>query len=105
MFYNPNGKLVDKRDDFDFRIIEFPYICISIPESPAYGVYISQLIRYANSCSSYGDFKDRWRLLSKKLVGQGYTLKLKMYFHFFGGADTMIYYNITMLLFPLCVLT
>ena len=31
-------KLHDERDYFDFRIVNFPYICSNIPESPAYGV-------------------------------------------------------------------
>ena len=52
------------RDDFDVRIVNFPHIRSNIPESPTYGVYISQLIRYARDCSSYGDFKDRGRLLT-----------------------------------------
>ena len=38
-------KLDDKRDDFNFFIVKFPFICSNIPETPAYGVYISQLIR------------------------------------------------------------
>jgi hypothetical protein len=38
---------VDKRDDFNSKIINFPNMCSNIPASPAYGVYISQLIRYA----------------------------------------------------------
>ena len=63
-------KLYDKHDDFDFLIINFPYICSNIPEFQAYGVYISQLIR-----SAYGSFTDRGRLLTRKLVDQGYTLK------------------------------
>jgi hypothetical protein len=36
--------LYDKRDDFSFTIVNFPYICSNIPLSPAYGVYIFQLI-------------------------------------------------------------
>ena len=36
-------KLYDKRDDFTFPIINFTFISINIPESPVYGVYISQL--------------------------------------------------------------
>jgi hypothetical protein len=40
-------KIYDKRDDFNFKIINFPNVCRNIPASPAYGVYISQLIRYA----------------------------------------------------------
>jgi hypothetical protein len=39
-------KIYDKRDDFNFKIIHFPNMCSNIPASPAYGVYISQLIRY-----------------------------------------------------------
>ena len=37
-------KLYDKRDNFNFPIVNFPFICSSIPEAPAYGVYISQMI-------------------------------------------------------------
>ena len=40
-------KLYDKRDVFEFGIVNFSYICSNIHEFPAYGVYISQLIRYA----------------------------------------------------------
>jgi len=34
-------KLYDKRDDFNFPIVNFPFICSNIPAAPAYGVYIS----------------------------------------------------------------
>jgi hypothetical protein len=37
-------KLYDKRDDFNFLIVNFPFICSNIPAAPAYGVYISRLI-------------------------------------------------------------
>ena len=37
-------KRYDKRDDFNFPIVNFPFLCSNIPEAPAYGVYISQLI-------------------------------------------------------------
>ena len=44
------GRLItkhyDERDDFNFTIVNFPFICSNIPAAPAYGVYISQLIRY-----------------------------------------------------------
>jgi len=35
----------DKRDDFNFPIVNFPFMCSNIPAAPAYGVYISELIR------------------------------------------------------------
>ena len=37
----------DKRNDFDFHIVNFPLLSSNIPSGPSYGVYISQLIRYA----------------------------------------------------------
>ena len=40
-------RLYDKRDDFDFHIVNFPYLSSNIPSGPSYGVYILQLIRYA----------------------------------------------------------
>ena len=38
--------MYDKRDDFDFPTANFPYLSSNIPESPPYGVFVSQLIRY-----------------------------------------------------------
>ena len=49
-------KLYDKRDDFDFHIVNFPFLLSNIPSSPSYGVSISQLIRYVRCCSYY----DHW---------------------------------------------
>ena len=37
-------KLYDKRDDFDFHIVNFLFLSSNIPSSPSYGVYIFQLI-------------------------------------------------------------
>jgi hypothetical protein len=71
-------KLYDKRDDFNFPIVNFPFICSNIPAVPAYGVYISQLIRYSTACGSYQDVLDRGLLLKRKLLNQGFLLvKLK----------------------------
>ena len=36
----------DKKRDFDFRIVNFPFKNSNIPATPASGVYISQLVRY-----------------------------------------------------------
>ena len=67
-----NTSLYDKRDDFNFRITNFPFMSSNIPSSPAYGVFISQLVRYARACSKYEDFIKRGKLLSSKLLLQGY---------------------------------
>ena len=60
-------------DDFNFHITNFPFLSSNIPSSPAYGVFISQLIRYARACSSYECFILRAMRLSNKLLGQGYV--------------------------------
>ena len=46
-------KIYDKRDDFDFEIVNFPFLDGDVPRSTSYGVYISQLIRFARA-SAYG---------------------------------------------------
>ena len=48
-------KLYDKRDDFTFPIVNFPFISSNIPAAPAYGVYISQLIPYSRACCQCSD--------------------------------------------------
>ena len=63
--------IYDKRDDFNFKIINFPNMCSNIPASPAYGVYISQLIRYARASSNYSDFLKRHLYLRNRLLDQG----------------------------------
>ena len=45
--------------------------------SPAYGVYISQLIRYARACSNYSDFLKRHLHLRNRLLDQGY-IKIRL---------------------------
>ena len=40
-------KIHDKRDDIDFDIVNFPFLDGDVPRSTAYGVYISQRIRFA----------------------------------------------------------
>ena len=58
--------------------MKFPFICSNIPLRPAYGVYISQLIRYSRACGSYQNFLDRGLLLTRKILNQGFLLiKLK----------------------------
>ena len=63
--------LYDKRHAFNFHITNFPFLSSNIPSSPAYGVFISQLIRYARARSSYEFFILRAARLSSKLLWQG----------------------------------
>ena len=51
-----SSKIYDKRDDFDFDIVNFPFLDGDVPRSTSYGVYISQLIRFARMSSHVVDF-------------------------------------------------
>ena len=62
----------DKPDDFDFHIVNFPFFSSNIPSGPSYGIYISQLIRYARCCSHYDDLRYRYKCLVDRLLSQGY---------------------------------
>ena len=59
LYYIDNEKLTtrlyDKRDDFNFPRINFPFLSSNIPSAPAYVVYVSQRIRYARACIEYQD--------------------------------------------------
>ena len=68
--------IYDKRDDFTFRIVNFPHMDSNIPANSAYGVYISQLVRYARICTSKVDFMNRLRGHSLRLRQQGFLTKL-----------------------------
>ena len=79
-------RLYDKRDDFDFHIVNFPFLSSNIPSGPSYGVYISQLIRYARCCSHYDDFRYCHKCLVDRLLSQGYkALRLEKSFKKFYG--------------------
>ena len=57
-----------KRGDFDFEIVNFPFLDGDVPESASYGVYISQLIRFGRASSHVADFNNHNKLLTQKLL-------------------------------------
>ena len=65
-------KIYDKRDDFDFDIVNFLFLDGDVPRRTSYGVYISQLIRFARASSNLNDFNYRNKALTAKLLRQGY---------------------------------
>ena len=66
-------KIYDKRDDFDFDIVNnFPFLDGDVPRRTSYGVYISQLTRFARASSILNDFNYRNKVLTAKLLRQGY---------------------------------
>ena len=65
-------KIYDKRDDFNFDSVNFPFLDGDVPQRPSYGVYISQLIRFARASSHVTDFNNCYKFLTAKLLKQGY---------------------------------
>ena len=70
-------KIYDKRDDFDFEIVNFPFLDDDVPRSTSNAVYISKLIRFARVSSHVPDFNTRNKLLTQKLLKQGYRYHKK----------------------------
>ena len=64
-------KVYDKRDDFDFETVNYPFLDVDVTRSTSYGVYISQLICFARASSNIGDFNTHNKLLAQKLLKQG----------------------------------
>ena len=63
-------KLYDKRNDYDFDVISFPYLNGDIPKGQSYEIFISQLIRYARINTSFSNYISDCKKLVTKLVGQ-----------------------------------
>jgi hypothetical protein len=88
-------QLYDKRDDFNFTIINLTYICSNTHLSPAHGVYscISQLIGYARACSTYNLVLSRGRLLTDTLLLQRFLQSRLM------SAFRKLYHNFNYLIY------
>ena len=65
--------IYDKRDDFPFKIVNFPDLSGNIPENGSYGVFIAQALRYARACTHYQDFIQRSNRLIHQLVQQNFS--------------------------------
>ena len=96
------SKIYDKRDDFNFDKVNFPFLDGDVLRSPSYGVYISQLIRFARVCSNVDDFNNRNLFLTAKLLKQGYRYhKIRKAFSKFyhRHSELIVKYNIGLKLF------
>jgi len=65
-------KIYEKRDDFNFNIVNFPFLDGDVPRATSYGVYISQLVRFSRACNDVNDFNERNLCITEKLLKQGY---------------------------------
>ena len=67
-------KIYDKRDDFGLDIVEFPFLDSDVPRRTSYGVYISQLIRFARASSNLSDFNCRNKTLLPNFLGRAIVI-------------------------------
>ena len=65
-------KIYVKRDNFDLDIVNFPFLDGDVPRRTSYGVYISQLIKFARASSNLSDFNCCNKDLTAKLLRQTY---------------------------------
>ena len=73
-------KIYDKRDDFDFDIVNFPFLDSDAFRRTSYGVYISQVIRIARASSNVSDCNCRNKTLSAQLLRLATYYKLRKAF-------------------------
>ena len=53
-------KISDKLDDFDFEIVNFPFVDGGVPCSESCGVCVSQLIRFARASTCCWHRRSQW---------------------------------------------
>ena len=80
-----NGFVFSKIDYQRDDTVNFPFLDGDVPRRASYGVYISQLIRFARVCNHVADFNARNKCLTAKLFQQGYRFHKLLNFI----ADTM----------------
>ena len=61
-------KIYYKRDDFDFDIVNFPFLDGDVPQCTSYGIYISQLISFARASCNVSDFSCRNKAITAELL-------------------------------------
>ena len=85
-------EVYDKRENFYFNIVNYPYMCSNIPAKPTYGVYVSQLVRISRIYDNYVSFVKRHQLLTKRLIKQGFWYsKLSVSFKKFSRRHSMLF--------------
>ena len=68
-------------------VVNFPFLDDNVPRRPSYGVYISQLIRFARVCNHEDDCNARNKFLTAKLFKQNYQ------YHKLRKAFSMLYHR------------
>ena len=69
---NNHTSVYNKRDDFGFPIVHFPWSSGNVPRLPSYGIYITQLVRFARCYTSVFGIRSNNLQIPSKLLIQGY---------------------------------
>ena len=91
-----SSKIYDKRDDFNFEIVNFPFLDGDVPHSLSCEVYISQPFCFASVCSNVDDFNNRNLFLTAKLLKQCYRYhKIRKAFSkfYYRHSELIVKYN------------
>ena len=67
--------IFDKRDDFPFEVVRYPFLDSNVPLSQCYGVFVSLLNRFHDICSAFASFLHRAVLLADFLLRRSYSKK------------------------------
>ena len=70
----------DKREDFGFPTVNFPWLSGDVPRLPSYGIYNSKLVRFARCCTSVLDFHSKNLQITSQLLTQGYRKTFGKFF-------------------------
>ena len=70
--YYVHSSIYDKRDDFGFTIVNFPWLSSDVPRLLSCGVDISHLVRFARCCTSVLDFHSKNFQITSNLLTHGY---------------------------------
>ena len=68
----------DKRKDFNFEICNFPNLIGNIPSGGAYGVFLSQLVRFCDINSGMDSFCQDVNNMVQKLKTQGFLNRVML---------------------------
>ena len=66
----------DKREDFPFNIVQYAPIDSNVSRNTAYGVFVSQLIRYFRICNTFIQFQTRVVKIYQSFTELGYCKSL-----------------------------
>ena len=69
-------QIYDKQHDFDFDIVNFPFLDGDVPRRPSYEVNISQLIHFARAFSHVSDFNSRQQILNRQAGYRYHKLRI-----------------------------